>query len=125
MIQSRLEKYKNYHCNKKFLSWKQLFQFWNYKTDDVLKKNKFLDISKTSRNSNVPTKIIKENAELFTDFIHSALKEASQSGNFPSCLKWAGVTPIFKKGFRCQIEIYGTASILPNVSKLSEKPLLE
>ena len=90
-----------------------------------MKKNKFLDISKTSRNSNAPTRIIKKNAELFTDFIHSAIKEASQSGNFPSCLKWAGVTPIFKKGFKCQVEIYRTVSILPNVSKLFEKPLLE
>ena len=52
-------------------------------------------MSKTSRNSNVPTKIIKENAELFTDFIHSALNKAIQSGKFPSCLKSTDVTPIF------------------------------
>ena len=67
---------------------------------DVLKKKiKLLGRSKTSQNSGVPTKIIKENAELFTNFIHSGLNEAIQSGNFPSCLKWADVTHIFEKGF--------------------------
>ena len=95
------------------------------KLDGVLKKIKSLDRSKTSQNGDVPTKIIKENADLFTDFIHSALNEAIQSGNFPSCLKWADVTPIFKKGFRSQIDNYRPVSILPSVSKLFERPLFE
>ena len=56
----------------------------------------FLDISKTSQNSDVPTKIMKENAELFTDFINSLLMTLTiQSGNFLSCLKWADATPNF------------------------------
>ena len=86
---------------------------------------KSLDRSKTSQHGDVPTKAIKENAELFTDFIHSALNEAIQSGNFPSCLKWAEVTPIFKKGLRSQVDNYRTVSILPNVSKLFERTLTE
>ena len=65
-----------------------------------MKKNKSLDISRSSQISDVRTKIIKENTELFTDFIHSALNEAIQSGNFLSYLKWADVTPIFKKGLK-------------------------
>ena len=46
------------------------------------KNIKSLDISNSSRNINVSTKIIKENAKLFTDFIHLVLNEAIQSGNF-------------------------------------------
>ena len=65
----------------------ETFNFETIKREDILKKIKSLDISKTSQNGDVPTKIIKENAELFTDFIHSAVNEAIQSGNFPSCLK--------------------------------------
>ena len=86
---------------------------------------KSLDRSKTSQHSDVPTKAITENAELFTDFIHAGLNDAIQSGNFPSCLKWAEVTPIFKKGLRSQVDNYRTVSILPNVLKLFERPLSE
>ena len=39
---------------------------------------------------------MKENAELFTDFINSLLMTLTiQSGNFLSCLKWADATPNF------------------------------
>ena len=58
------------------------------------KKLKPLDISKTSQNSNVRTKIIKQNVELFIDFIHSALNEVIQSGNFPSYLLLTDTTPL-------------------------------
>ena len=89
-----------------------------------MKKIKSLGRSKTSQNGDVLTKILKENAELFTDFIHSALNEVIQSGNFPSCQKWADVT-ILKKGLRSQIDNYRPVSILPYVSKLVERPLFE
>ena len=123
-----LEKYKNHPsiiAIQNFCHENKTFNFETIKRDDVLKKNKSLDRSKTSQNGNVPTKIIKENAELFTDFIHSALNEAIQIGNFPSCLKWADVTPIFKKGLRSQVDNYKPVSTLPNVSKLFERPLFE
>ena len=98
-----LEKYKNYPsiiAIKNFCRENKTFNFETIKRDNVLKKIKSLDRSKTSQNGDVSTKIIKENAELFTDLIPSALNEAIQSGNFPSCLKWADVTTIFKKGFK-------------------------
>ena len=96
-----MEKYKNHPsiiAIKNFYRENKSFNFKTIKQDDVLKNIKSLDISKTSQNGDVPMKIIKENAELFTDFINSALNEAIQSGNFHSCLKWAGLTPIFKNG---------------------------
>ena len=123
-----LEKYKNYLsiiAIKHFCHENKTFNFETIKRDDVLKKIKSLDRSKSSQNGDVPTKIIKENAELFTDFIHSALNEAIQSENFPSCLKWAEVTPIFKNGLRSQVDNYRPISIRPNVSKLFERPIFE
>ena len=48
-----------------------------------------------------------------------------QSENFPSCLKWAEVTPIFRKGLRSQVGNYRPVSILPKVSKLFERPLFQ
>ena len=123
-----MEKYKNYPSTiaiKSFCHENSTFTFEAIKQEYVLKEIKSLDRSKTSQNGNVPNKIMEENAELFTDFIHSALNEATQSGNFPSCLKWADVTPIFKKGLRSQVDNYGPVSIFPNVSKLFERPLFE
>ena len=92
-----LEKYKNHPsiiAIKNICHENKTFNFETIKRGDVLKKIKSLDCSKTSQNGDVPTKIIKENAKFFTDFIHSALNESIQSGNFPSCLKWADITPI-------------------------------
>ena len=88
-----LEKYKNYHNHqsiiaiKKFCHEHKTFNFETIKGDDVLKKIKYLDRSKTSQNGDVPTEISKENAEFLSGFIYSVLNEAIQSGNFPSCLK--------------------------------------
>ena len=88
------------------------------KREDVSKKIKSLDRSKTFQNGGVSSKIIKKNADFFTDYFHSALNEAIQSGNFPSCL-------IFKKGLRSQVDSYRPVRILPNASKLFERPLFE
>ena len=83
-----------------------------------LKKIKSLDRSKIFQNGDVSSKIIKENADFFTDYFHSALNEASESGNFPSCL-------IFKKGLRSQVDSSRPVRILLNASKLFERPLFE
>ena len=126
-----LEKYKTYHNHqsiiaiKKFCREHKTFNFETIKGDDILKKIKYLDRSETSQNGDVPTKMFKENGEFLTGFIYSALNEAIQSGNFPSSLKWAEVTPIFKKGLRSQIGNHRPVSILPNVSKLFERALFE
>ena len=122
-----LEKYKNHPsiiAIKNFCHENKTFNFETIKRDDVLKKKKFLGRSKTVKTVMFQLNY-KRNAELFTDFIHSMLNEAIQSGNFPSCLKWAEVTPIFKKGLRSQVDNYRPVSILPNVSKLFERPLFE
>ena len=102
-----MEKYKNHPSNiaiKNFCHENKSFNFQTIKRDDVLKQNQSLDISKTSRNGDVPTKIIKENAELFTDFIHLVLSETVISRNFPSCLKWTDLSPIFKKVLRSPMD---------------------
>ena len=98
-----LEKYQNHPsiiAMQNFCHENISFNFETIKQDHVLKKIKSLDISKTSQNTDVPFKIIKENA----------VNEAIQSENFPSCLKWADVTPILKKGLRSQVDNYRPVS---------------
>ena len=43
------------------------------------------------------------------------------TGNFPNCLKKAGILPLFKKGDRNNISNYRPISILPTLSKIIEK----
>ena len=63
-----LEKYKNHSSIiviKNFCHESNFFNFETIKRDSVLRRIKSLDISKTSQSSDVPTEIIKENAELW------------------------------------------------------------
>ena len=91
----KITKTIKYHSNKNFCHENKSFDFETIKRDDVLNKINFLDLSTTSQNGDVLTKVIKENALLLTDSIHSALNEAIHSGNFSSCLKWLDITLIF------------------------------
>ena len=63
-----LEKYKNHSSIiviKNFCHESNFFNFETIKRDSVLKRIKSLDISETSQSSDVPTEIMKENAELW------------------------------------------------------------
>ena len=62
---------------------------------------------------------------MFADFLHPAFNECVETGKFPSCLKQADITPVFKKGSRNSKDNYRPVSILPNVSKIFEKPLFK
>ena len=66
----------------------------------ILKLNK----RKATQSYDIPTRIIIENADIFSDV-----------------LKLADITPLHKKGKRILKENYRPVSILPNLSKLYEK----
>ena len=53
-----------------------------------------LNNKKASENSDIPTKIIKENSDIYGKVLCSFIND---SFTFPTCLKEADVTPIHKK----------------------------
>ena len=57
-----------------------------------------LKMNKASQSSDIPTKIIKENVDVFAEFLWKIINSSIKFSTFPSCLKLAGVTPIHKKG---------------------------
>ena len=57
-----------------------------------------LYVSKSWQDTDVLTKIITENADIFADFIHPAINVSINKNEFPSFLKLADVIPVFKKG---------------------------
>ena len=66
----------------------------------------------------MPTKIIKEISDIFSNFICEDINNSIQSSVFPSCLKHSDVTPLHKKCKKSLKENHGTVSILSLLSKV-------
>ena len=67
---------------------------------------------------------MKENADIFTDILHSCFDNSIYQSEFPSILKLANITPVFKKSDRNSTENYRPVSILSNISKIFEQCML-
>ena len=57
-----------------------------------------LKTNKASQSSDIPTKIIKKNVDIFAEFLWKSINSSIKSSTFPLCLKSADVTPLHKKG---------------------------
>ena len=79
-----------------------------------------LDTSKVTQQCDIPTKIIKDNKDLFSYFISASFNNAVNKGVFPNELKQADIKPIYKKESRNEKENYRPVSILPDLSKIFE-----
>ena len=76
------------------------FSFRCVDKDEFFKENLNLDASKACQDSDIPSRIIKENADTFTDFLHSNFNNSIYQYEFPLVLKLANINPVFKKGDR-------------------------
>ena len=76
---------------------------------------------KATQITDIPIKILKENADIFSAYICDFLNETTKSGKFPAILKNGDITVVFKKGFKGSKENYRPVSILPIISKIFEK----
>ena len=63
----------------------------------VDKEIKNLKANKATQNTDIPTKLIKENSDIFADFIFENLNDSISHSVFPSALKLANITPVHKK----------------------------
>ena len=53
-----------------------------------------------------PFNMIKENLDIVSNFVYSNFNDSLFSSNFPSYLKNANITPLFKKKERANVENY-------------------
>ena len=74
-----------------------------------------LDTSKSTQSEGIPIKIIKDNADVFANFILQSGKK------FPDQLKKADVSPVFKKGNHNDKTNCRPVSILSSLSKICER----
>ena len=99
------------------------FSFENVSLEDVKKVTRELDITKAFQLLDIPTKIIKQNADIFSGFFFVNINHSISNSTFPEQLKWADVRPVFKKNSRTDKENYRPVNILPNISKIYERCL--
>ena len=97
------------------------FLFSEVSREEIFREILNLDVSKACQDTDIPSEIIKENADIFASFLHSSFNTSVTNSEFPSVLKQANVTPDFKKGERYSSDNYRPVSILPNVSKIFEQ----
>ena len=88
---------------------------------EVEKEVKNLDCSKASQDSDIPTKIIKGNTDIFVPVLLTEFNESLKLSRFPHSMKWANINPVFKKNYRTDKTNYSPVSILPNLSKVFKR----
>ena len=59
---------------------------------DIEKEILNLNVVKASQDSDIPTKIIKKNSDIFSDILFKEFNKSLAICNFPSCLKMANVS---------------------------------
>ena len=75
-----------------------------------------LDVSRACQDTDIPSKIIKENVDIFASFNTSVT-----DSEFPSVLKQVNITPVFKKEETYFKDNHRPVSILSNVSKIFQR----
>ena len=106
---------------KKFCNSKSHFSLKNIQKEEILKEINNLNINKATQNTDIPTKTIKENSDIFGDFIFSNLNYCINTSSYPSLLKRADITAVHKKDSKSEKNNYRPVSILPNIPKLYER----
>ena len=123
-LENLVIKYKNQPSVRAILD-KSLSTSFSLKTvskKDVEKKILNLNAAKASQDSYIPAKAIK-NSDIFSDFLLKEFNISREICKFPSCLKMANVTPVYRKENRSDKDSYRSVSILPNLSKIFERCL--
>ena len=97
------------------------FHFLHIGKKTVLKIIRSLSNNKASQETDLPVRVVKENAEYFAEIICSQFNEPINSSKFPLSFKLANITSVFKNESRNHKNNYRPVSILPLISKVFEK----
>ena len=119
------EKYK-YHPSIKPIKEKNLGKTFTFQTisgSDSKKEILRPDNSKAIQESDIPTKIIKQNVDIFTEYLFHEPEKSLEKSEYTSPFKFAEITPVHKKRSRFEKNNYRPVSILPVLSKVFEKCL--
>ena len=97
------------------------FSFSTVEKLDVIRAIKNLRKKKAIQDDDIPVKILKENVNVLAENIFTFYNHAITTCKFPSFLKMANITPIFKKGSKNKKENFRSVGIFPVLSKIFRK----
>ena len=98
-----------------------MFSFTEVSQSEIEKEIKNLNVKKATTHKNIPPKVLKTSAMVTAETLLQLFKQALTTGEFPSNLKNADVTPVFKKNNLLSKESYRPFIVLPTISKVFEK----
>ena len=84
-----------------------------------MKKVKTLDTAKASQQSDMPTKILKQNSDYFVEYFYENINQFISKSILPSNLKLADITPVYKKKYKNSKDNHTPVSILSSISNIS------
>ena len=99
----------------------KVFSFRKVTTDEISSAIKTLNHKKATLSNDIPTKIIQQFSDIFTDFLYNNFNSCLESGMFPDELKSAEVVPVYKKNDKKDKSNYRSIRILSNISKIYER----
>ena len=114
---SKIQEPSQHTCCRRILQQKTKTSFSKIQRNAILSDILKLETSKACLDNDIPTKIVKENADIFANVLVSNFNDSIEKPNFPFILKNATITPVFKKDDRNSKDNYRPVSILPNTSK--------
>ena len=123
-ILKAITKYKNHPSIKKINEAINITDTFNFSTvmcEDIQKIVNALDTSKATAQCSIPTKVFKQNFDIFSGVITNIYNNCIISANFPSTMKFADVSPVHKKNDYMDKTNYRPVSLLPSVSKIFER----
>ena len=100
---------------------REKFSFSSQNSTDISTIINELNENKPTTFLNIPVKMIVETSNICSPFISKIYNDSILNSKFPQSLKMADITPVFKKDERTKVENYRPISILPPVSKIFER----
>ena len=86
----------------RFITLNPIFSFKNVTKEEILKELNNLKLKKATQNTDIPTKTIMENFDIFGDLIFSNLNGCVNTSLYPLLLKMANITLVYKKDSKVQ-----------------------
>ena len=97
------------------------FSFNFISHDDIVKELNKLQTKKASQKADIPIKIVKKNVDIISHFLYHNFNNLLSWSTFPTGMKYADVTPIYKIDDKTEKTNYRPRSILLNLSKVYER----
>ena len=107
----------------KILSNNDCFSFERFTEEQVISAIKNLPANKATVSFDIPVSVLKGSIQVYSKKLTAIFNNCLAENTFPNILKYADVTPVFKKGDITDKQNYRPISTLSNFSKVFERLL--